>query len=259
MNIVACVKQVPDTWADKRLLPDTKTLDREAVDGVINELDEYAIEAAMRLREAHGGTVTILTMGPSKSAQSVRKALSYGADAAVQVTDEALAGSCAMATSRVLAAAIGTLDADIVVLGSEATDAKTGIIAALVAERLGRAQLTLANKVEVDGTTVRVDRLTETGYDVVEAQLPVVVSVVEKANEPRYPSFKGIMAAKSKPVTVLTVADLGIDPSEVGSTGSTTEVREYADRPARSGGDIVTDSGGGAAKLAEFLHNGKFL
>lgn len=259
MNIVACVKAVPDTWADKKLLPDTKTLDRESAAAVLNELDEYAVEEALRLKEAHGGTVTILTMGPSTSVQTVRKALSMGADAAVMVTDDALVGSCAMATSRVLAAAIGTLECDLVILGSEATDARTGIVPALVAARLGRPQLTLANKVAVDGTTIRVNRLTDTGYDVVEAQLPAVVSVVEKTNEPRYPSFKGIMAAKSKPLTTLTLADLGIDPSEVGSAGATTEVREYADRPPRSGGEIVTDSGDGAAKLAEFLHTGKFL
>ena len=259
MNIVACVKQVPDTWADKKLLPESKTLDRESADSVMNELDEYAVEEALRLKDLHGGTVTILTMGPSKSVQTVRKALSMGADAAVLVTDDGLVGSCAMATSRVLAAAIGTLEADLVVFGSEATDARTGVVPALVAERLGQPQLTLANKVEVDGSTIRVNRTTDTGYDVVEAQLPAVVSVVEKTNEPRYPSFKGIMAAKSKPLTTLTLADLGIDQSEVGAAGATTEVREFTEAPARSGGEIVTDSGDGAAKLAAFLRTGKFL
>ncbi|MEP7020131.1 MAG: electron transfer flavoprotein subunit beta/FixA family protein [Pseudonocardiales bacterium] len=259
MNIVACVKQVPDTWAEKKLRPDTKTLDRESVDAVLNELDEYAVEEALRQQEAHGGTVTILTMGPAKALQTVRKALSMGADAAVQVTDDGLAGSCAIGTARVLAAAIGTLDADLVIFGSEATDARTGVVPALVAAVLGRPQLTLAAKVEVDGTTIRINRITDTGYDVVEAQLPAVVSVVEKTNEPRYPSFKGIMAAKSKPLTTLSLADLGIDPASVGGAGATTEVREYADRPARGAGEIVTDGGDGAAKLAEFLHTRKFL
>ena len=259
MNIVACVKQVPDTWADKKLLPTTLTLDRESADAVMNELDEYAVEAALRLKEAHGGTVTILTMGPAKATQTVRKALSMGADAAVQVTDDALVGSCVMATARVLAAAIGTIETDVVVFGAEATDARTGVVPALVADLLARPQLTLANTLEVDGTTVRINRLTDSGYDVVEAQLPVVVSVVEKINEPRYPSFKGIMAAKTRPLTTLTLADLGIDPASVGSAGATTAIREYADRPARSGGEIVTDAGDGAAKLAEFLHTRKFL
>ncbi|MDQ1709480.1 MAG: electron transfer flavoprotein beta subunit [Frankiaceae bacterium] len=259
MNIVACVKQVPDTWADKKLLPDTMTLDRESADGVMNELDEYAVEEALRIKEAHGGSVTIVTMGPGKSLQTVRKALSMGADAALQVTDDALLGSCAMATSRVLAAAIGTLEADLVIFGSETTDAGTGVVPALVAERLGRPQLTLANKVEVDGTTIRVNRLTDTGYDVVEAQLPAVVSVVEKTNEPRYPSFKGIMAAKSKPLTTMSLADLGIDAAEVGAAGASTAVRDATQRPPRSGGEIVTDSGDGAAKLAEFLHTRKYL
>jgi electron transfer flavoprotein beta subunit len=259
MNIVACVKQVPDTWADKKLLPDSRTLDRESVDAVMNELDEYAVEEALRQKERHGGTVTILTMGPAKSLQTVRKALSMGADAAVQVTDDALVGSCVMATARVLAAAIATLETDLVIFGSEATDARTGVVPALVAAVLGRPQLTLVSKAEIDGTTIRVNRATETGYDVVEAQLPAVVSVLEKTNEPRYPSFKGIMAAKSKPLTTMTLADLGIDAAEVGSAGATTEVREYADRPPRSGGEIVTDAGDGALKLAEFLHTGKFL
>lgn len=259
MNIVACVKQVPDTWSEKKLLPETRTLDRESADAVMNELDEYAVEAALQLKEAHGGTVTILTMGPAKATQTVRKALSMGADAAVQVTDDALVGSCVMATARVLAAALGTLEVDVVVFGAEATDARTGVVPALVADLLGRPQLTIANSLQIDGTTVRINRLTDTGYDVVEAQLPVVISVVEKTNEPRYPSFKGIMAAKSRPLTTLTLADLGIEASTVGAAGATTQVREYADRPAHAGGEIVTDTGDGAAKLAEFLHNGKFL
>ncbi len=259
MNIVACVKQVPDTWADKKLDAATKTLDRESAEGVMNELDEYAVEAALQLKEAHGGTVTIVTMGPAKAAATIRKALSMGADAGVHVCDDALAGSCVMATSSVLAAAIKTLDADLVVLGSETTDSRGAVIPALLAHRLGQPQLTLAEKVDVDGSTVRIQRVTETGHDVVEAQLPAVVSVVEKINEPRYPSFKGIMAAKTKPLTTLTLADLGLETSAVGPDGATTAVRDFSDRPPKLRGELVVDDGTGAEKLAEFLHAGKFV
>jgi electron transfer flavoprotein beta subunit len=259
MNIVACVKQVPDTWADKRLDPATKTLDRESVEGVMNELDEYAVEAALQLKEAHGGTVTIVTMGPEKAAATIRKAMSMGADAGVHVCDEALTGSCVMATSSVLAAAIKTLDADLVVLGSETTDSRGAVIPALLAHRLGQPQLTLAEKVDIEGSTVRIQRVTDTGHDVVEAQLPVVISVVEKINEPRYPSFKGIMAAKTKPLTTLTLADLGLEASSVGPDGATTAVREFSDRPPKQRGEVVIDDGTGAEKLAGFLHAGKFV
>src|ERR1700727_2745463 len=209
MNIVVCMKQVPDTWSERKLRSADSTLDRDAADGVMNELDEYAVEEGLRLTEAHGGEVTILTMGPQKAAESIRKALSMGADKAVHLLDDALAGSDALATSAALAAALGRIGFDLVILGSESTDARTGVVPAMLAERLGVPQLTLASKVDIDGTSVTIRRVTDDGYAVVSGSLPAVVSVVEKINEPRYPTFKGIMAAKKKPVQVLTLGDVG--------------------------------------------------
>jgi electron transfer flavoprotein beta subunit len=259
MNIVVCVKQVPDTWAEKRLSPEDKTVDRESVDGVMNELDEYAVEEALRIKEAHGGEVTILTMGPAKAVETVRKSLSMGADKAVHIVDDSLHGSDALATSLAMAKAIGTLEWDVVICGTESTDARMSVIPAMLAERLGVAQLTFARKVDVDGSTLRIERQTEAGYDVVEAQSPAVVSVVEKINEPRYPSFKGIMAAKKKPLTELTLADLGVDAGSVGLAAAYTAVDGAEPRPPRQKGEIVKDEGDGGVKLAEFLAAQKFV
>ena len=259
MNIVVCVKQVPDTWAEKKLDPSDKTLDRASVDGVMNEIDEYAVEEALRLKEAHGGEVTVLTMGPAKAVETIRKALSMGADKAVHLTDDALHGSCAVQTSYALSQVLSTLKFDLVITGSEATDSRNSVMPALLAERLGLPQMSLAKKVEVDGQTLRVHRQTENGYDVLESSLPAVVSVVEKINEPRYPSFKGIMAAKSKPLTTLTIADAAIDADKVGLANATSRVEDFAARPPRTAGTVVKDEGDGAQKLAEFLQQQKFI
>jgi electron transfer flavoprotein beta subunit len=260
MNIVVCVKQVPDTWAEKKLDPTDKTVDRASVDGVMNEIDEYAVEEALRLKEAHGGEVTILTMGPAKAVETIRKALSMGADKAVHVVDDALHGTDALGTSHALAKALGTVEGwDLVVAGSESTDARMSVVPAMLAEQLGVPQLTMARKVTVDGSTVRIERQTESGYDVVEASTPAVVSVVEKINEPRYPSFKGIMAAKKKPVQTLGLADLGIAADEVGAAGATSAVLQHSKRPPRSGGNKITDEGTGGAQLVEFLVAEKFV
>ena len=259
MNIVVCVKQVPDTWAERKLKQGDATLDRESVDGLINELDEYAIEEALQIKEAHGGEVTVVTMGPEKASESVRKALSIGADKAVHLVDDALAGSDALQTSYALAQVLQSIGFDLVVLGAESTDARMGAMAAMLAERLGVAQLSLASKVEIDGSHVRVNRQSEDGYWVVEADLPAVISVVEKINEPRYPSFKGIMAAKKKPVRVLSCADAGIDASLVGLGNAATGVTDFAERPPRQAGTIVKDDGDGGAKAAGFLAGQKFI
>jgi electron transfer flavoprotein beta subunit len=253
MNIVVCVKQVPDTWAEKKLSDSDRTVDREGVEGVMNELDEYAVEAALQIKEAQGGEVTVLTMGPDKAVETIRKALSMGADAAVHLVDPALHGSDALATSYAMAQALATVDHDLVILGVESTDARMSVLPAMLAERLGAAQATFARKVEVGDGTVTIERQTDTGYDVVEASLPAVVSVVEKINEPRYPSFKGIMAAKKKPLTTLTLADAGIEAGLVGLEGSGTEVADVTPRPPKQAGQIVTDEGDGGTKLADFL------
>ena len=258
MNIVVCVKQVPDTWAEKKLGSD-KTVDRESVDGVMNELDEYAVEEALKIKEAQGGEVTVLSMGPEKAVETIRKALSMGADKAVHVVDPALHGSDALATSYALAQALGTIEHDLVILGVESTDARMSVVPAMLAERLGAAQLTFARKVEVGDGTVKIERLNDAGYEVVEAPTPAIVSVVEKINEPRYPSFKGIMAAKKKPVQTLTLADLGVSPDAVGLGGSATEVADFAARPPRAAGVVVKDEGDGGAKAAAFLAERKFI
>jgi electron transfer flavoprotein beta subunit len=261
MNIVVCVKQVPDTWAEKKLSDSDKTVDREGVEGVMNELDEYAVEEALRIKEANGGegTVTVLTMGPEKAVETIRKALSMGADEAVHLVDPGLHGSDALATSYALAKALGTINHDLVILGVESTDARMSVIPAMLAERTGAAQLTFARKVEVSGNSVKIERQTDTGYDVVEASTPAIVSVVEKINEPRYPSFKGIMAAKKKPLTTLTLADAGVEASAVGLDGSGTKVEEFAARPPKQAGQIVKDEGDGGVKLAEFLASQKLV
>ena len=259
MNIVVCVKQVPDTWAERTLRADDSRLDRASVDGVINEIDEYAIEEGLRLAEAHGGEVTILSMGPEKASESIRKALSMGADKAVHLVDDALEGSDALATSLAIATVLQRTGFDLVILGSESTDARMGVLPAMLAERLGVPQLTMASKVEIDGTAITIHRQTDYGYDQVAGALPAVVSVVEKINEPRYPSFKGIMAAKKKPVEVLSVADAGIDPAQVGLGAAATEVASFSKRPPREAGTVVKDEGDGGVKAAEFLAAQKFI
>ena len=264
MKIAVCVKQVPDTWAEKRLREQDATLDRDAADGVMNELDEYAVEEALRLAEAQvaaGGAaeVVIVSMGPERAGETIRKALSMGADAGLHIVDDALHGSDALATSAALARALEGRGFDLIVFGSESTDARMSVVPAMVAERLGIAQLTFAQQVTISGTTVQIQRVTESGYDTVEAQLPAVVSVVEKINEPRYPSFKGIMAAKKKPVETLDVAALGLEPAVVGLGAAWSTVDDFAARPAKAAGVVVKDEGDGGAKIAAFLAEQKLL
>ena len=259
MKIAVCVKQVPDTWAEKALRADDSTLDREAADGVLNELDEYAVEECLRIAEAHGGEVTVVSMGPERAAETVRKALSMGADAGIHIVDDALHGSDAIATSAVLAAALADKGFDLIVFGSESTDARMSVVPAMVAERLGVAQLTFAQRVEVSGTDVTIERVTDYGYDTVRAAMPAVISVVEKINEPRYPSFKGIMAAKKKPVETIGVAELGLDAASVGQAAAWSAIEDFAARPAKPAGTIVVDEGDGGARIAAYLTEQKFI
>ena len=259
MKIVVCIKQVPDSWADKKLAPADSTLDRASADRVLNELDEYAVEAALQLAEAHGGEVTVLTMGPEEAAEAIRRALSMGADAGIHLVDDALHGTDAIGTSYALATILAAREFDLVLFGSESTDARMSVVPAMVAERLGLPQLTFAGKVEVDGTTARIQRVTDYGYDEVEATLPAVVSVVEKANEPRYPSFKGIMAAKKKPVEKLSLSDAGLDAGQVGLGQAWSLVDSFAARPPREKGTVVEDGGNGGVAIAEYLSAQKFI
>ena len=259
MKIVVCIKQVPDSWADKKLAPADSTLDRASADRVLNELDEYAVEAALQLAETHGGDVTVLTMGPDEASEAIRRALSMGADAGIHLVDDALHGTDAIGTSYALATILAAREFDLVIFGSESTDARMSVVPAMVAERLGLPQLTFAGKVEVDGTTARIQRVTDYGYDEVEATLPAVVSVVEKANEPRYPSFKGIMAALKKPVETLSLADAGLDAGQVGLGQSWSLVDSFAARPPREKGTVVDDGGNGGVAIAEYLSAQKFI
>ncbi len=260
MNIVVCMKQVPDTEVERSLQAGDNTVDRAGADGVINYLDEFAIEEALKIAEAQDGSeVTILTMGPAKAADSIRKALSMGAHKAVHVSDDAIAGSDALATSQLLAEALKVVGFDLVVFGCESTDARTGLVPAMVAERLGVPQLTLAAKVDVSGSEVTIRRVTDDGVATVTGSLPAVVSVNEKINEPRYPTFKGIMAAKKKPVQALALGDLSVAPDTVGLANAASWVDDFAARPPRQAGQVVKDEGDGGNKAAAFLAERKFI
>jgi electron transfer flavoprotein beta subunit len=259
-NIVVLVKQVPDTYSERKLTEGDYTLDRESADAVLDEINERAVEEALQLKEAHDGEVTVISVGPERASEAIRKALSMGADQAVHVSDPALHGADVLQTAKVLAAAVRRIDGvDLVIAGNEASDGTAGAVPAILAELLGYPQLTHARKVELDGTTLTVQRETDEGITHLQASLPAVVSVGEKINEPRYPSFKGIMAAKKKPVDTLTVADLGIDASEVGLANAASTVLEAAPKPPRSAGQRVTDEGDGGVKIAEYLVSQKLI
>ncbi|WP_433216048.1 electron transfer flavoprotein subunit beta/FixA family protein [Dactylosporangium sp. CS-047395] len=259
MKIVVLVKQVPDSGAERNLRSDDNTVDRASANNVINEMDEYAIEEALRLQEAHGGEVVVLTVGPDRATESIRKALSMGPDSAVHVVDDALHGSCAVATSKVLAAAIGQQQADLVICGAESTDGRVQVMPHMIAERLGIAALTGARKVTVEGSQLTVERQTDEGYEVVTAATPAIVSVWDTINDPRYPSFKGIMAAKKKPLQTLSLADLGIAAGEVGFDGATSSVVEHSKRPPRQAGNKIDAGDDGGVKLVEYLASEKFV
>jgi electron transfer flavoprotein beta subunit len=259
MNIVVLVKQVPDSGTQRSLDPSDNTVARATADNVINEIDEYAIEEALQVKEAQGGEVTVLTLGPGSATDAIRKALSMGADKAVHVSDDAVHGSCAVQTSAVLAAALQQLDYDLVLMGATSTDGQMGVMPALLSERLGIPQVSGARKLTVEGSTVKVERQTDGGYWALEAPLPAIVSTWDTINEPRYPSFKGIMAAKKKPVETKSLADLGVDPSTLGLAAATTQVLDFAGRPPKGEGVKVTDEGDGAQKFVDFLASQKIV
>ena len=261
MKVIVPVKRTPDTAGEKVIDPDSLTVDRDAGEAVLCPVNEFSIEEAVRLKEKHGAEVTVLVMGPESAQSTVRKALSYGLDAGLQITDDAIAGSDALATARVIAAALEAEEFDLVLFGGQSTDARTSLVPAAVAELLGLPSLTYARYLEVDGEDIVVHREHEEGWDVVAAKLPAVVSVVEAINEPRYPSFKGIMAAKSKPLTVKSLSDLGVSPEEVGAGAASATMYEFAPRPPKEAGTIVEDDGSGAvaAKLADWLVEKKFV
>lgn len=260
MNIVVCVKYVPDAQAERTFNASDNTTDRENVDGLLSELDEYAVEAALKLVEAGEGEVTVVTVGPDQAADAIKKALQMGADKGVHVKDDAIHGSDAIATSLVLAEAIKKIGSpDLVVTGMASTDGTMGVVPTMLAERLGLPAVTYASELTVDGAKATIRRDGDVSTQTIEATLPALISVTDQINEPRYPSFKGIMAAKKKPVEEWSLADLGVDAGQVGLDAAWTKVEAFAARPPRSQGEIVTDEGDGGKKLAEFLASRKFI
>ena len=261
MNIVVCVKYVPDATADRRF-EDDNTVDRVGVDGLLSELDEYAVEQALQVKEKVGDDteVTVLSVGPEQATDAIRKALQMGADKGVHVADDAIAGSDALATSLVLAEAIKKIEHDLVVCGMASTDGSMGVVPAMLAERLDVPAVTLGSEVEVDGTTVRIRRDGDAATETIEGTLPLVLSVTDQSGEARYPSFKGIMAAKKKPVETWSLSDLGVDAEMVGLSAAWSTVEGTEARPPRTQGEVVTDEdGSGATALVEFLASKKFI
>jgi electron transfer flavoprotein beta subunit len=257
LHIVVLVKPVPDpASAGERLGADGR-LDRAAVPAVVNGNDEYALEAALKLIEAAGGgEVTLLSMAPANAPETLRKALAMGATRGIHVTDPALAGSCAVSTAKVLATALGEIEYDLALAGVDTSDGVGGLVAATVAAHLKLPYLSYAARIEPDeaARSVRVRRISATGYDVLEAPMPAVISCTQALGEPRYPSLKGIMAARSKEIATKSLADLGIDAATVGGAVATTVVIDSEKPPARAATEIVRGSASdGAARIVEFL------
>ncbi|MFZ4755497.1 MAG: electron transfer flavoprotein subunit beta/FixA family protein [Miltoncostaeaceae bacterium] len=260
MKIAVCVKEVPDTTAEKRIDPSTFRLVRTEGDRMLNEFDKYAVEEAIRLKEA--GTadeVILISLGPEKAVESLRQALAMGADRLVLVSDPAAAGSDYLGTARALAKAIDETGAELVLLGAEATDARSGVLTATLGEVSGRTWVTSANSIAVNGSSITIERQSDDGVDTVEAPLPAVVSVTKAINEPRYPSLKGIMGAKKKPQDVKSLGDIGVAASDVGEAGAKTKVVGVETPPARTAGVVVTDEGTGAQQILDFLIDKKLV
>ena len=259
MNVVVCVKQIPDPAAPAELDPATHTLVREGK-LILDDSDAYGVEMGLQLAEqAGGGEVTLVSMAPHGETSGLRTALAMGAAKAILVSDDSLRGSDALTTAKVLAKAIERAQPDLVLAATESTDGYTGTTPVQMAELLGMPSVTFAKKVSVGEGKVHVERQTEAGFDEVECSLPAVVTVTAGVVEPRYPSFKGIMAAKSKPVDQLTVADLGLDPGQVGASGARQEVTDVAAAEERKAGEIVVDEGDGFERVITFLEQLKVI
>ena len=252
MKIAVCVKQVPDATAARRIDAGTKRLDRSG-EGALNAFDTNAVEEALRLKEAQGGEVVVLSLGPERALDTLRKALAMGADRAVLVSDEAAAGSDLVATSYALAKAIEREGADLVLFGQQSSDSDGAVLWAAVAERLGVPLISQVAELTVTGITATGKRQTEYGYDVIEVPLPAVIAVSDSINEPRYPSLKGIMSAKSKPQEIVALAELGVEAARAGEAGSRTEVLSLSPPPSRGDTIKVEDDGAAAQKLLDYL------
>jgi electron transfer flavoprotein beta subunit len=259
MKIAVCAKHVPEATAQRRLDPQTKRLDRSG-EGTLNQFDVHAVEEALKLRDASGhGEVVIVSLGPERALEAMRKALAMGADRVVLVSDEGAAGSDLIATSRILAAALEREGADLVLFGQQANDSDGAALWAAVADRLQRPLISQVAEFTHEDGKVRGKRQTEFGYDVIEAPLPAVIAVSDAINEPRYPSLKGIMGAKKKPQETVSLGDLGVGADEAGEGGSRTEVYALSDPPARGDTVKIEDDGSAADKILQFLQEKKAL
>jgi electron transfer flavoprotein beta subunit len=259
MKIAVCAKYVPEATASRRIDPSTKRLDLSG-EGTLNQFDANAVEEALKLRDADAGSdgeVVIVSLGPERALESMRRALAMGADRVVLVSDEAAAGSDLVATSRLLAAALEREAVDLVLFGQQANDSDGAVLWAAVAERLQRPLISQVAELTLEDGKLRGKRQTEYGYDVIEAPLPAVIAVSDAINEPRYPSLKGIMGAKKKPQDTLSLADLGIDSGEAGEAGSRTTVESLEDPPARGDIEKIEDDGSAAEKIVDFLQQRK--
>ncbi len=260
MHVAVCVKQIPDPAAPGRLDPETKTLVRDGK-FVMDDSDSYGVEMALQLAQAAGGgRVTVISMAPNREIKGVKDALAMGADDAIVVSDDALKGSDALATAKVLAAAVKRAgEVDLVVAATESTDGYTGTTPVQLAALLGMPSVTFAKKVVTDGSKLNVERQTDEGYDEVECALPALVTVTAGVVEPRYPSFKAIMAAKNKPCDVLGIADLGLDGGDVGFAGSRQEITDVVAAEQRTAGEVVEDDGEAHLRIVSFLESLKVI
>jgi electron transfer flavoprotein beta subunit len=258
MKLAVCVKQVPDATVHKRIDPATKRLDRSG-EAALNPTDLNAVEEALRVKEAQGGEVVLVSLGPEKAVDSLRKALAMGADRALLVADEGAAGSDLVGTSRILAAALERVEADLVLFGQASSDGDGAVLWAAVADRMRRPVISQVASLTVDGSSVTGKRQTEHGYDVISAPLPAVVAVSDAINEPRYPSLKGIMGAKTKPQETNSVQDLGLSVDTVGEAGSKTEVLALGTPPARGDSIKIEDDGTAAQKILDYVLERRLL
>jgi len=258
MKIAVCAKQIPDPATPYTLDPDDHYVVRPN-DQVLDDTDRYGVELALQIAEATEGTVTLVSMGPAGNLQGIRQALAMGADKAVVVDDEGLRGSGALVTAKVLAAAIEAEEVDLVITGTESTDGSSGVVPQQLAELLGLPALTFARKVEFTDGKLRVERISSVGYDLVECPLPALVAVTSGAVEPRYPTFKGIMAAKSKPVEQPTAADLGFDADAIGPAGSRQAIRSVHGASGREAGRLIVDEGEAHLEIVQLLEQVKVI
>jgi len=253
MDIVVCVKQIPDPADPGELNPESNTLKRD-MKLILDESDSYGVEMALQLRDAAGqGEVTLVSMAPHDEVNGLRSALAMGADKAILVSDEVLAGTDALGTARVLAAAAGRAEADLILAATESSDGYTGTVPEQMAELLGLPSVTFAKEIQAEGGEVAVKRQTEDGYDEVRCPMPAVVSVTAGVVEPRYPSFKGIMAAKSKPMEQVGIAELGISADQVGWAGAGQEIIGVSPAPEREAGEVITDEGDAHERIVALL------